>query len=225
VEDAEKPVNTSEWLLGTEYVDYTGLSSMYPWINKDGSTCYNDSSPYDWMWSPEKWKSTYNGAGYQQRIDSYKIWKAHEDAKAPSLKLDILNTDGTPYTYYYNNAYYRGQTIEGIARISNIGDHPFQGDVDVKINVSLYYAGEWYHMESSIMTVYVSVYTGQHNDFPVKYVLPSATTNGIIYDGAYGVTIELRDKSNGKIMDSLYVTPTIATMGDIGGSISITPTP
>jgi hypothetical protein len=193
-------------LTGNCYVDYTALASMYPWVPNR----YNDSSEYPWMWTPEKFSREYSGQGDAQRVMLYNLWKEKQVVKAPEITFEILhNDDVTPYDFN-REALVLGHYYDGYFRFTNIGDKPFQGNIAIAINASLFFAGTMIHLENKIITEqYLSLYTGQSNDFYKKWLIDGY--NGApIPTGCLNIVIELRDLSDGSTICSKTIKPIIA---------------
>jgi len=193
-------------LTGNSFVDYTALADMYPWVPNR----YNDSSPHVWMHSPGKFKEEMNGQGEAERIKLYELWKQKQIVKAPSINLEILhNDDVTPYDFN-KEAIVLGKYYDGYFRFTNTGDKPFQGDIAVAINASIYVLGQLVHMENIVITdQYLSLYPGQSNDFYKKWYVKDF--NGApIPTGCLNIVIELRDKSDGSTLYSQTIKPIIA---------------
>jgi hypothetical protein len=190
-------------------VDYNRLADMYPWIK----TGYNDSSEYPWMWTLEKWKYVMNGQGYAERITMYNQWLLSQQVKTPLINLEILHNDngepGKPYDFNKETLVI-GNTYDGFFLFKNVGDTPFQGNVAVVINASLFFACTMVHMENLIVPdQYLSLYPGQSNPFYKRFTIDKYN-NALIPTGAFNIQIDIRDLSSGHTVYTMTVKPIVA---------------
>lgn len=212
----QTPNNYTPNLTGNGGVDYTRLADMYPWI-KNG---YADTSEYPWMWTPEKWRYMMNGQGDAQRIILYDQWELSQQVKAPLITLEIFhNDDKTPYDFN-KEALVLGHTYDGYFRFTNNGDKPFQGNVAVVANASMFLFGGMVHMENVITEQYLSLYPGQSNDFYKRWEIKNYN-NAPIPTGAFNIQIDIRDLSNGKTIYTMTVKPIVARDPNGDGYLSI----
>jgi hypothetical protein len=128
----------------------------------------------------------------------------------PQLSLEILNDDKEPWNWQQETIA-PGEIISGYYRIRNNADYPYQGDIDVYINASLFYNNGLVHMENKILTETVSITPRYYNEHWISWMVPKE-----ISTGAYEVIIELREKEYGKVLASYRMTPLVAHVGEGG---------
>jgi len=191
--------------LPIEY--YPHPSDIYPWM-KNGTPCYDDKSEYPWMWSQEKYKY-YIGDGDTGRIASYEQSVKAKQIVVPKISVQILhNDDKTPYNFD-RETIILGNTYDGYFKFTNDGDQPFQGDVTVVANASLFFGGTMLHMENQLVKQYLSLYPKQSNDFYKRWEIKDF--NGApIPTGAFNIQLDIRDLNTGRTIYTMTVRPMVA---------------
>lgn len=128
----------------------------------------------------------------------------------PMLSLQILNDNKQPWNWQQETVA-PGQIISGYYRINNLADYPYQGEVAVYINASLYYNNGLVHMENKLVSLFVSITPHNYNEAWLSWMVPTDISTGV-----YEIILELREKEHGTTLASYRMTPTVARV-DKGG--------
>lgn len=156
-------------------------------------------------WTPDL------GFSVEEYIEEYNLANGLIKPK-PDLSLEILDTNKIPFDWQ-REVLEPGQIVAGYYKINNRADYPYQGDIDVYVNASIYYNNNYVHIENLLRTVFVSI--APRNFMmpgePIYWQIPEELSTGV-----YELVIEIREKDYGTTVARSRITPTIAHIDENG---------